>query len=77
MYFENDVMFIIGIFFKVGFNVNFGIYFYWCLGNINKCFDGIIVLFFIKLKKVDEILLEGVIIIFGGYFFFFEGFYFL
>lgn len=61
----------------MGSNANLGIYPHWCLGNINKCSDGITVSFFIKLKKADETSPEAVIITSGGHSFFSEGFYLL
>lgn len=61
----------------MGSNANLGIYPHWCLGNINKCSDGITVSFFIKPKKADETSPEAVIITSGGHSFFSEGFYLL
>uniref|UniRef100_K1QND3 Uncharacterized protein n=1 Tax=Magallana gigas TaxID=29159 RepID=K1QND3_MAGGI len=76
-YLENDATFITGTSPKVGSNANLGIYPHWCLGNINKCSDGITVSFFIKPKKADETSPEAVIITSGGHSFFSEGFYLL
>lgn len=62
---------------KVGSNVNFGIYQHWCLGNINKCSNGITVTFFLKPRPGNETSPEVVVITNGGHSYFSEGFYLL
>lgn len=61
----------------MGSSATLGIYPHWCLGNINKCSDGITVSFFIKPYPADETSPEVVILSSGGHSYFSEGFYLL